>query len=52
MLSVLQKVIPMLDLYAPNNRGSQYRRQETDKTTGKIDKHAVILGEFSTSRNW
>ena len=46
--SILQKVIAILNMYAPNNRDSKYIRQTMIELQGEIDKSTVVVGEFST----
>ena len=46
--SILQKVIAILNMYAPNNRDSKYIRQTMIELQGEIDKSTVAVGEFST----
>ena len=46
--SILQKVIAILNMYAPTNRDSKYIRQTMIELQGEIDKSTVAVGEFST----
>ena len=45
--SILQKVIAILNMYAPNNRDSKYIRQTMIELQEEIDKSTVAVGEFS-----
>ena len=51
--SILQEDIKNMNVYAPNNRASNYMRQKLIELQGDIDESTIIVGGFNTlSQKW
>ena len=46
--SIQEEDITIVNIYAPNMRAPQYRRQALTNIKGEMDSNTIIVGDFNT----